>query len=138
LLLLYLGTLAAVLGMLAAAQADAAVPLRPAAWTAFAQIALFVVAFMLAYVISYSAIEASSPTLVMIRALESAGPAGLDAAAYHARLSDAVLVLPRLADLVRDGLLVREGDRYRITPKGRRFVGLFLAYRRLLGAGKGG
>lgn len=104
----------------------------------YAQVSLLVIAWALAYIITYSAMEADSPTLVFIRRISAAGPGGLEQKDFDAQVSDDVLVRPRVADLVRDGLLTADGDRYRMTPKGRRFVGIFILYRRILGAGKGG
>lgn len=100
--------------------------------------ALLTASLALAYVISYSALEADSPTLVMVRMIAQAGRAGLPRAQFHRQLTDELLVLPRLADLVRDGLVELRDGRYRLLPKGRRLVTVFLLFRRVLGAGKGG
>lgn len=99
---------------------------------------LFVLAFALAYVITYSGLEADSPTLVIVLAIDSAGPEGLPLAALDAALSDERLLLPRLRDLLRDGLARMEGGRYAITTKGKRFVRIFALYRGLLGLGRRG
>ena len=97
-----------------------------------------VVSFTLAYVISYSALEADSPSLVIIRLVSAAGPSGLQAHLLENELSDEKLVRPRVQDLVRDQLAYLENGFYRLTPKGRRFVAVFAFYRALLKAGKGG
>ena len=102
------------------------------------QTACLVVSFTLAYVITYSAVEADSPTLVLIRTIADAHPGGLPTERLFELANDDVLVRPRFLDLLRDGLVEASGDRRRLTAKGRRFVAVFIAYRRLLGAGKGG
>lgn len=129
LLLIYFGVLALALGIRAVGPVNLAQD---------AQISLLVISFTLAYIITYSAVEADSPTLVMIRAIAAAGANGLAEHEFRERLSDAVLVQPRYDDLVRDGMATRDGDTYRITPKGARFVGVLTWYRRLLGGDKGG
>ena len=123
--------------LLASAQAFHGIPVMTSA-TEYAMAALFIVAATAAYVITYSALEADSPTLVMIRAIAEAGPDGLPEALFHQRLTEDVLLRPRIADLKRDGFAdLREG-RVNLTSKGRRFVALFIWQRRILGAGKGG
>jgi hypothetical protein len=104
----------------------------------YCQIALFVFSFAAAYIITYSAIEADSPTLVLVQLVWRAGPRGLREADLRTLLSDDVLVKPRLADLVRDGMLIPDADGYRLTFKGRCFCCIFISFRALLGAQKGG
>lgn len=100
--------------------------------------ALYVTSFILAYMITYSAVEADSPTLVMIKAVADAGAAGLRREDFVSAMSDAVLVEPRLADLLTDRMAVLENGRYALTPKGRLFAFIFVTHRSLLGLGKGG
>jgi hypothetical protein len=104
----------------------------------YAQVMLFAVAMGLGYIISYSAVEADSPSLVIAGAIAGAGAEGLPEAALFEVASDDVLVKPRIADLLRDGHLRRAAGGYEITGKGRRFVSIFIVARRVLGAGKGG
>jgi hypothetical protein len=138
LLAVFFGTLAVVCILLAtAAMAALGLP-TPTELAEYLQIILFATAFTLAYTITYSALEADSPTLVMVRAIAAAGADGLTEADFQGQVSDDVLIRPRLADLVRDGMLVETGGRLALTPKGRRFVNIFIRYRALLGAGKGG
>ncbi len=110
-------------------------PVGPADW---AQVALFGLVVALAYTISHTAVEADSPTLVMIRAVAAAGPEGLPAERLVEFASDAVLIQPRLDDLVRDGHLRREGEHYVLTAKGRGLAGIFILQRRIFGLGQGG
>lgn len=90
----------------------------------------------LGYIITYSAIEAESPTLTMIRALQSRG--GMTPGEFSTLMSDEVLVSPRLKDLLRDGLAELREGRYAITPKGARFINIFVFYRGLMSAPKKG
>jgi hypothetical protein len=137
LLVIFFGVTAAVLVALAAWPAGDS-PWLPAGLLEYAHIALFAVAFALAYIITYSAIEADSPSLVIVMEIAKAGKEGISEADFEAQLSDAVLIEPRVADLVRDRMLTLEKDRYCLTAKGRSFVRIFILFRALLGAGKGG
>jgi hypothetical protein len=138
LLAIFFGSLALVVGLLITdAPRNTGLPLA-ASPADYVSLFLFVTAWALAYVITYSAIEASSPTLVIISTIAAAGPEGLDEKDLYGMVSDAVLVEPRIDDMVRDGLVRLEDGRYCMTSKGRRFVGLFIGYRWLLRLEKGG
>jgi len=103
-----------------------------------AHIALYVTSLILAYMITYSAVEADSPSLVIVLTLEKAGTRGLTEDELLALASDKVLIDPRLADLLTDKMAVLENNRYSLTGKGRFMAGLFETYRKIMGAGKGG
>ncbi|MBW1989641.1 MAG: hypothetical protein JRI97_08850 [Deltaproteobacteria bacterium] len=105
---------------------------------AMAHAGLFAAAFWAAWVISYSALEAQSPTLVMAERIAGAAEEGVDQEDFFREMDDELLVLPRLEDLVRDNLAERRGNVYVLTRKGRALAGLMAAWRKLLGAGMGG
>jgi hypothetical protein len=139
LLLIFFVLGALVLGSLWIASFDpTAGAFRPVCPADYCQAALLVSSFASAYIITYSAIEADSPTLVLVRTIAAAGAKGLGDAELQTEASDDVLVKPRIADLVRDGLLSVDQQHYQLTKKGRRFVAIFIFYRRLLSVGKGG
>lgn len=140
LLLIFCAVLALVLAGLHAVGPSAGVLSFPLPVNAeqFVHIALFAFAMALAYTITYSALEADSPSIALVLVIAAAEPQGLEEAEFERRMSDDLLVKPRLEDLVRDGLAVWEEGRYRMTSKGRRFVAIFIFYRGLLGAPKGG
>lgn len=104
----------------------------------YLHMAIFHTAFTLAYIITYSALEADSPTLVMIRAIEKAGAAGLEKEKLEEALNDDILVKPRVQDLLRDQMVYLDQERYMLTPKGTLFVRVFKTYRDILKASKGG
>jgi hypothetical protein len=101
-------------------------------------VCLFVTAMILAYMITYTALEADSPSLVMTLKLKAAGKSGIPKEEFETFLSDDLIVLPRLKDLLVDKMAYKEGDIYRLTPKGRFMAKLFIFYRLLLGLEKGG
>ncbi len=110
----------------------------PEGVTDWLRIALLHISVTLAYMITYSAIEADSPSLVMVMAIANAGPDGMDAKEFEATLNDDLLIRPRVTDLITDKMAYREGDRYKLTRKGLLFANIFVHYRRLLKAAKGG
>jgi hypothetical protein len=100
--------------------------------------ALLFLTLTAAYIISYSAVEAESPSLVIALRVAAAGPGGLRKDALAREMSDEFLILPRIEDLLRDKMARKDADRYRLTPKGRAFVGIFVRWRRLLRLPRGG
>jgi hypothetical protein len=102
------------------------------------QVGVYLLALTFSYLITYTAIEADSPSLVITSAIASTDAVGLTQNELYRRLDDELLILPRVEDLVRDGWVRCEAGRYRLTGKGLMFARLFGAYRRLLGLGKGG
>lgn len=110
----------------------------PENWSVFSGIALYFTSFTLAYMITYSALEADSPSLVMVLKVADAGEAGLPKSNFHEHMNDALLVDPRLRDMVTDKMVVPDGDQYRLTTKGRNMAQLFIGYRNLLKLEKGG
>ncbi len=139
-LAIFFGTLATallLLPVLAASWPALRIPV-PVPMPSYLSISGFVTAVTLAYMITYSAVEVDSPSLVMVLAIDRAGPGGLPESEFDQGMSDALLVEPRIRDLLRDGLIREEDGLYRLTPKGVRMARLFIRHRWLLGAGKGG
>src|SRR3990172_1725927 len=89
-------------------------------------VGLFVVSLTLAYIITYSAMEVDSPSLVMVNAIAGAGAEGLPKARFDEMMTDDVLVIPRIKDLLRDGHVYLDEGRYRLTPKGGSFIRIFI------------
>lgn len=110
----------------------------PRGYAELTAVGLYVTSFILAYMITYSAVEADSPTLVMMKAIAEAGAAGITREDFFSAMNDSVLVEPRLRDLLTDKMAVLSSGKYVLTRKGRLFASIFTAYRALLGLGKGG
>lgn len=104
----------------------------------YLHISISFVSLTLAYMITYSAVEADSPSLVMIRAVARAGAGGLDKREFEKTMNNELLIIPRVRDLVTDKMAYMEGDKYRLTPKGVMLARVFVFYRNLLNAPKGG
>lgn len=95
-------------------------------------------ALLAAYIITYTAIEVDSPSLVMILTISNAGDKGLKKDKLFTSLTDELLVIPRLRDLLRDNLAYLEYNKYKLTSNGQTFIKIFIFYRRLLKLPKGG
>ncbi len=104
----------------------------------YLQIILFYTALSLSYAITYSAIEAESPSVVMILEIARNGKQGMRKTDFENMMSDEILTKPRIEDLLNDKLIYKDKDKYRISPSGSIFVRPFIFYRSLLNLGKGG
>jgi hypothetical protein len=102
------------------------------------QVLLFYASLVLAYLVTYSAIYAHSPTFLIVLKVAEAGSRGLSRQELEEALGDEMLVKPRIKDLVDDSLAYLQQGRYRLTFKGRIFTAVFIFFRRLLNAGLGG
>jgi hypothetical protein len=140
LLALYLGALplatAALIGArLAWPAAAGALPLEPVDYATFA---VLYVALVLAVGTTYSAVQADSPTMSILLAVEAAGTRGLGQDELVDRFPDRVLVVPRLDDLLAGGLARLRDGRYVIRRRGVLLARTFVAFRRILGMERGG
>ncbi|MBU1042613.1 MAG: hypothetical protein KKF77_16085 [Proteobacteria bacterium] len=96
------------------------------------------VPFSLSYIALYSAIEADSPSLTMVKFVAAAGSAGRAREDFDRVISDTSLVEERLKAMVDEGMAVRQGNVLGITPKGLGMARLFSAAARLLNLNPGG
>lgn len=103
------------------------------------RMAFFVGVVMCSYILSYPAVEVDSPTVTIVLALMKGGDTGISEKELYAAVSDDVLVIPRLHDMLRDGMAVLDAEnRYKLTPKGRIMSRFFSSYRSALGLAPGG
>lgn len=107
-------------------------------WPEVVSFCLFVTAWTLAYMVTYTAMNVDSPSLVIMDRIAAAGPDGLPVEALAALVSNDRLVVPRVRDLARTGLAVVQDGRYVLAPKGRNVIALLGIYQRILGRTKGG
>lgn len=114
---------------------DNLIPMKP---PEYLHICLIFISLTLSYMITYSALEADSPTLVMVMTIAKAGVEGLDKKEFDQRLNDDLLIKPRIRDLVIDKMAYLDGDKYKLSRKGVLFARIFIVFRKLLNASKGG
>ena len=95
-------------------------------------------ALTLAYIVSYSAIEVDSPSLLMVLYISQSASRGLSKEKIEKIMTDDFLVKPRIDDLVKDKMLFFDKGLYKIASKGALLANIFIFYRKLLNAPKGG
>lgn len=84
--------------------------LEPLSFVQWLNVGLAVVAFALAYVVTYSALEADSPTLSLVRYIASSGSAGVREEELRDFMASRPFVGARLSALVEEGMVLeREG-----------------------------
>jgi len=117
----------------------AALGLAPLGWAGWLNVALAVLAFTLAYVVTYSALEADSPTLGLIRHLAKHGPAGLAEDALRGFFREKSHVSLRLAALAEEEMIVEKEGSIFLAPHPYRLFRAVLFYRsRILRIGEDG
>lgn len=92
----------------------------------------------LAYITTYSAIEVDSPSLVMIAAIYKAGKNGIAASDFNKMMTNGLLIMPRIRDLLEDKLIYKDAEKYRLSHRGSLIASIFIFYRKLLKSPKGG
>jgi hypothetical protein len=81
------------------------------------QIFIFFISVSLAYMVTYSALEADSPSLVMIMTIANSGSEGLPQKTFEEKINNDTLIIPRLNDALSEKLVYLNGDKYNLTPK---------------------
>ena len=107
--------------------------LEPAEWFAAA---LLQAAFASAYILTYPAFEALSPSLVIVLLIGDSG--GVSRKELAGRFSDETLFAPRIKDLLDSGLAKQSDGVLSITAGGRLLAGFFAFMRSFLGLPRGG
>jgi hypothetical protein len=107
--------------------------IRPMPWPDVVHVCLFYTSLSLCYVITYSAFEADSPTLSLIRHAHDAAGQGMSSEEVHLFLEKRPFVKARLAALTHDGLVREENGRYFAVGGGSIFFRGILMFRKLYG-----
>ena len=94
---------------------------------------LFFTGLTLSYIITYSAVQVDSPSLMIVSLIAAEGEAGLGRDTLLAQLTDDLLVRPRIEDLVRDEVVTFDRGVYRMRRRGGRFLALIVGWRRIMG-----
>ena len=99
---------------------------------------LLYISLTLGYITTYSAIEVDSPSVTMILTIAKESKSGLDKEVFYSRMNNEVLVVSRIKDLVKDRMVSFEKDKYKLTAKGLFLADIFIRWRKLMNAPKGG
>ncbi len=98
----------------------------------YLHIGFFYWVFTMAYLITYSAVEVDSPSLIMTMAIHKTGKKGLPIDVFMNSMTDEILVIPRVNDLVQDKIAVLKKNIYKLSFKGMILAKIFNSYRSLL------
>ena len=143
----YLSLVALYLGMLPIAVAvvhlvalgePSVVRLLPGSVFEHANAAMLYLALTVSFGVTYSAIQADSPTMMVLLRLDLGGPAGLTKEELLSRLTNDVLVASRLDDLVAGNLISLRDGRYVIGSRGDLIARACIGFRRLMRMERGG
>lgn len=98
----------------------------------YLHISLFFASITASYIITYTALEADSPTIVMLLYIDRAGLNGMNKKDFEQSINDDVLVKPRIKDLLKDKMVFIDKSKYKLTSKGILLAKIFILYRKLL------
>lgn len=107
---------------------------RQLGWPELFHVCMYYTSLALCYVITYSALEADSPTLSLIRHLHATGARGLSEDEVRSFLATRPFVKARLNALLHDGLVAERDGRFFVVSNGSPFFRVILGFRRLYGA----
>ncbi len=93
-----------------------------------AYIDLIFVSLTLAYLLTMPAIESDSPSSVILLHIEKCGDKGCTLNDLRGVVTDERFVGERIHGMVKQGLVVSEGNSYAITDAGRHFLRFFVFY----------
>lgn len=113
-------------------------PSKVALWRAYLEISVFYLSLVIAYLLSYPAIAALSPSLVICDIISRSKTHGVSKSDVELLLNDEVLIKPRIEDLVNDNMVCYSDGKYRLAKKGRLLVSIFVLFRNILRIPKGG
>lgn len=138
----YMGIVGISLGVLALGLGAGAVLVERLGWPAIGawealHIILFQMAATLCHLINYTGLEHDSPSASLVRFVDLAKDRGRTMEELEGLITDDESVRTRLQGLVRDGMLASDGERYRLTARGRVFESLFSVWPPILGIPKG-
>lgn len=109
--------------------------LLPAA--GWVSVGLFHAGSSLCYFITYAGVEETSPSLVIIRAVEQAGSSGASRRDLQPCITNELFIAPRLDSLQRDGFVTLERGLYRLTDRGRSAARVAQRFSRVFNLGSG-
>jgi hypothetical protein len=110
----------------------------PRGLSSYFHIGLLVISLALVYIATYSAIEADSPSLVMVMNIAKGGLKGLNKEELLESFTNEALISPRIRDLMNAKLIYSNSDKFKISKKGTLFISAFVLYRKLMNLPKGG
>jgi len=95
--------------------------------------AFFYFAMALTYTLAYSAIEADSPSLTIVRIISESPEGRIRKDDLYGRLNFDRFLEARVKALLTDGMLLELGGRYTVARKGYMAARIVVVYRRVMG-----
>lgn len=110
------------LGIVAARDVPAIAPYAPNDLWSMLSVAQFHLGSTLAYACINSALQHDSPALMVVTFVALSGPQGCTREEVRTILRDDVLIEPRIREFAAGGIIELVDGRYRLTPRGLRFL----------------
>lgn len=126
------------LGIVVARTVPALQPYAPTDVWAILLVAQFQFGSALAYACINSALQHDSPALMVVTYVALSGPAGCTRDDVRTILRDDLLIEPRIREFTVGGLVTLTDGRYRLTPRGLRFLRTMTLIRTLFRLPRGG
>ena len=102
------------------------------------QVAIFHIAWMLAYVVAYSALEERSPSMAILTQIANSKKQGRSREELEENFKGFCPIEIRVNAMIRDHMIDQLDGDYALTAKGRQWARVFSTWRTLLGFAKGG
>lgn len=126
------------LGIVVARTVPALQPYAPTDVWAILLVAQFQFGSALAYACINSALQHDSPALMVVTYVALSGPVGCTRDDVRTILRDDLLIEPRIREFTVGGLVTLTDGRYRLTPRGLRFLRTMTLIRTLFRLPRGG
>lgn len=110
----------------------------PQTFSEYLHLFLFFISVSITYLITYSAIEADSPTLMILTHLGHAGPVGLSKENLLQVMTNELLVGARVKDLLDAKIIYLEEGKCKLNFSGIMMARIFIVFRSFLNLPKGG
>ena len=104
----------------------------------YIHVALFHIPVMLGYIGFYSALEAESPSISMVKFVAESRDQGRDKNEFSQIINHKDLIDNRIDAMIQNNWIVDSDGHYLLTPKGERLARLFAAAQKILGIQVGG
>ncbi len=126
------------LGIVVARSVPMLQPYAPSDVWSVLLVAQFQLGAALAYACINSALQHDSPALMVVTYIALSGPSGCTRDEVRTILSDDLLIEPRIREFTAGGLVEQVAGRYKLTPRGLRFLHTMTLIRRIFRLPRGG
>ena len=100
------------------------------------QVTIFYFGFTGAYLITFTAVEKDSPTIVLMMNIFTKGKKGISIKKIYSIITDYEFIKLRLDDLLFSKLIIYKKKKYFITKKGKKIIKLMYVFQKLINMNK--